>query len=192
MERLKVPYLIVGSFASIAYGEARFTQDIDIVVALESKDVAQFVASFPAPEFYLSEPAIQEAIRDSFQFNVIHSSSGNKIDFMLQKSGAWPALQMTRARRVRLFPDRDATVAAPEDVIIGKLWYYAEGGGDRHLRDIAGFSGCLVQASIALRLNVWRDNSVTWKPGSRSSKPSMATNHLSKAATRHKRAAYFD
>jgi hypothetical protein len=28
--------------------------------------------------------------------------------------------------------------AAPEDVILGKLWYYAEGGGDRHLRDIAG------------------------------------------------------
>ena len=28
--------------------------------------------------------------------------------------------------------------AAPEDVIIGKLWYFAEGGGDRHLRDIAG------------------------------------------------------
>ena len=28
--------------------------------------------------------------------------------------------------------------AAPEDVILGKLWYYSEGGGDRHLRDIAG------------------------------------------------------
>jgi hypothetical protein len=24
------------------------------------------------------------------------------------------------------------------DVILGKLWYFAEGGGDRHLRDIAG------------------------------------------------------
>jgi hypothetical protein len=29
-------------------------------------------------------------------------------------------------------------IAAPEDVILGKLWYFAEGGGDRHLRDIAG------------------------------------------------------
>ena len=29
-------------------------------------------------------------------------------------------------------------VAAPEDVILGKLWYFSEGGGDRHLRDIAG------------------------------------------------------
>lgn len=28
--------------------------------------------------------------------------------------------------------------AAPEDIILGKLWYYSEGGGDRHLQDIAG------------------------------------------------------
>jgi hypothetical protein len=33
LERLAVPYLIVGSFASIAYGESRFTQDIDVVIA---------------------------------------------------------------------------------------------------------------------------------------------------------------
>ena len=45
---------------------------------------------------------------------------------------------MARRRPVRLLPDRDVMTAAPEDVILGKLWYYAEGGGDRHLRDIAG------------------------------------------------------
>jgi hypothetical protein len=31
----------------------------------------------------------------------------------------------------------EAYTACPEDVIIGKLWYYAEGGSDKHLRDIA-------------------------------------------------------
>jgi hypothetical protein len=138
LERLQIPYLIVGSFASIAYGESRFTQDIDVVVALQTKDVPAFVTAFPAPEFYLSESAIRDAIRDSFQFNVIHPASGNKIDFMLPKPGPWPSLHMSRGRQVRLLPDRDVRVAAPEDVIIGKLWYYAEGGGDRHLRDIAG------------------------------------------------------
>ena len=45
---------------------------------------------------------------------------------------------MARRRPVRLLPDRDVMTAAPEDVILGKLWYYAQGGGDRHLRDIAG------------------------------------------------------
>ena len=32
---LKVPYIVVGSIASIVYGESRFTQDIDIIAAFE-------------------------------------------------------------------------------------------------------------------------------------------------------------
>ena len=138
LERLDVPYLIVGSFASIAYGESRFTQDIDVVAALKIEHVPQFIAAFPLPEFYLSESAIRDAIRDSFQFNIIHPSSGNKIDFILPGKGPWPSLQMTRGRQIRLLPNHDVMVAAPEDVIIGKLWYYSDGAGDRHLRDIAG------------------------------------------------------
>ena len=32
---------------------------------------------------------------------------------------------------------RPGYTAAPEDVILAKLWYYHEGGSDKHLRDIA-------------------------------------------------------
>lgn len=138
MDRLAVKYLVVGSFASIAYGEARFTQDIDIVAAFEQRHVPDLLAAFPSPEFYLSESAVRDAIRTSFQFNVIHPASGNKIDFMRPRSDAWAKAQRSRARPIRLLPDREVMPAAPEDVIIGKLWYYSEGGGDRHLRDIAG------------------------------------------------------
>ncbi|MBO0699977.1 MAG: hypothetical protein J2P46_16385 [Zavarzinella sp.] len=38
LERLAVPHMVVGSFASTAYGEYRFTNDIDIVVALTERD----------------------------------------------------------------------------------------------------------------------------------------------------------
>ena len=36
LEDLGIPYMIGGSYASSAWGEARFTQDIDVVVALDS------------------------------------------------------------------------------------------------------------------------------------------------------------
>jgi hypothetical protein len=39
---------------------------------------------------------------------------------------------------VTLSPDQNAQVAAPEDVILGKLVYYRDGGSEKHLRDIAG------------------------------------------------------
>lgn len=138
LEHMGVPYLVVGSVASIAYGESRFTQDIDIVAGFELKHVPLLLAAFPANEYYLSEPAAREAIRKSHQFNVIHPASGNKIDFILPRQDKWAAVRMARRRAVRLLPDRDIMTAAPEDVIIGKLWYYSAGGGDRHLRDIAG------------------------------------------------------
>jgi len=46
-------------------------------------------------------------------------------------------MQLTRRIRRPIFPDLDGFVAAPEDVIVAKLWYYHEGGSDKHLRDIA-------------------------------------------------------
>src|SRR5262249_54300122 len=109
-----------------------------IIAAFEVKHVGPLLAAFPSSEFYLSEPAMREALRTSFQFNVIHPASGNKIDFILPRNDEWARVQMTRARPVRLLPDREEMTAAPEDVILGKLWYFSEGGGDRHLRDIAG------------------------------------------------------
>ena len=43
-----------------------------------------------------------------------------------------------RTVRARPAPDLEATFAAPEDVIVKKLEYYAAGGSEKHLRDITG------------------------------------------------------
>src|SRR5215469_6632725 len=89
LERLQVPYVVVGSIASIAYGESRFTQDIDMIAAFEMKHVNHLLAAFPSDEFYLSEAAMRQVIQTSFQFNLIHPGSGNKIDFMLPRNDEW-------------------------------------------------------------------------------------------------------
>ncbi len=152
LERLAIPYMLVGSYASTTYGEPRFTQDIDIVLELALASIAAFCAAFPAPEFFLSEQAVREAVRAQFQFNVLHPSSGNKIDFILPRRDEWGQTQWQRRQRVQLLPDREGFTARPEDVILGKLWYYCEGGSEKHLRDIAGIlrvSGAAVdQADI--------------------------------------------
>jgi hypothetical protein len=138
LEAQSIAHMVVGSFASTAYGEARFTQDIDIVIELTDRDVPGFVAAFPAPDFYVSPDAVRDAIRNRFQFNVLHPASANKVDFMLPRDDEWGRAQMARRRRIRLLPDREGYTAAPEDVILSKLMYFAEGGSDKHLRDIVG------------------------------------------------------
>jgi hypothetical protein len=130
--------MVVGSFASTTYGEARMTNDIDIVVDLTEADVPGFLAGFPEPEFYVNPDAVREAVRQRFQFNILQTTTGSKIDVILSRNDVWGQSQMARRRRVLLLPDREGFAAAPEDVILGKLWYYNEGRSDKHLRDIAG------------------------------------------------------
>jgi hypothetical protein len=138
LERLNLPYMVVGSFASTTFGEPRFTQDIDIVIDFPTSQIPAFCAAFSEPDFYISESAVRDAVQSRFQFNVLHTSSGNKIDFILPRKNDWGQTQLSRRKRVQLLPDREGYIASPEDVILGKMWYYSEGGSEKHLRDITG------------------------------------------------------
>jgi hypothetical protein len=137
LEERQVAYCLGGSLASGVYGEPRYTHDIDVVVDLRMDQVAQLCEAFPSPDFYVSQQAAREAVTIRGQFNVIHPASGQKIDFMIVRDDAWGRGQMTRRRREEIVAGRPGYTAAPEDVIIAKLWYYHEGGSDKHLRDIA-------------------------------------------------------
>ena len=138
LERLEIPYALVGSFASGAYGEPRFTHDIDILVDLKRNQVDGLCDSFPADEFYISRPTVKEAVYRRRPFNVIHTPSANKLDFMLSRDDDWGRSQIARRRQIEVVDGCHAFVASPEDVILGKLLYYREGGSEKHLRDITG------------------------------------------------------
>jgi hypothetical protein len=56
---------------------------------------------------------------------------------MIARNDAWGQSQLARRVRKPILPNRQTFIAAPEDVIVGKLWYYQEGGSEKHLRDIA-------------------------------------------------------
>jgi hypothetical protein len=138
LDQLGVEWMLVGSFASSAWGEARFTQDIDIVVDLRQEHVTPLCAVFSGDDYYVSEAAARDAIRTRKQFNVIHPASGNKIDFMVARQDDWSRLQLKRARLGEIHPGIIVRIASPEDIIISKMRYFLEGGSDKHLRDCAG------------------------------------------------------
>jgi len=135
---LGLTYLVTGSTASIAYGEPRFTNDIDIVLDLRANQVDAFCDAFPKGEFYLNRETVRNAVRDAFQFNLIHPASGLKIDFILLTPSEYDQSRVERRRRLPALEDRDVSFASPEDVIIKKMVYYREGKSQKHLRDIGG------------------------------------------------------
>jgi hypothetical protein len=138
LERLGLNYLVTGSMASMAYGEPRYTNDIDVVVELPALKVADFCAAFPPDTYYVSTAAAADAVRQKHQFNIIHPKAGLKIDVIIASDSAFDRSRFQRGQRLNVLPDRTVIFASPEDVIVKKMAYFREGGSEKHLRDIAG------------------------------------------------------
>jgi hypothetical protein len=139
-ESEKINYWVVGSMASMAYGDPRFTNDVDIVADLKAVHVGRFCQTFGPPEYYVSEMAIRDAIKNRFQFNVLHPASGLKADVILPPFTEFSRTEALRKKRIRSEGEFDAWFASAEDVILSKLVYFQLSGGvsDKHLRDISG------------------------------------------------------
>ena len=138
LEKLNVPYLLTGSLATSAFGEPRFTNDIDVVVRLALAQVPHLCALFPAPDFYCDQTSAEQAVRQRFQFNILHPTSGQKVDVIVASDSEFDRSRLARGVRIPVSPDFEATFSAPEDVIVKKLEYFREGGSAKHLRDIVG------------------------------------------------------
>jgi hypothetical protein len=138
LESLDLRYFVTGSVAAIYYGEPRLTNDIDVVVDLPKQKIREFCESFPSGEFYLSEEALDRAVRQHGMCNAIHIRSGLKIDIMIPKETLFDRSRFERARRVQPVEKLEASFASAEDVIIKKMDFFREGGSEKHLRDITG------------------------------------------------------
>ena len=138
LERLRVPYLVTGSIATIFFGEPRFTNDIDIVVRVTPRTAGLLADEFPGPEFFIDREAAREAAIAGRQFNLIHPGSGLKVDFIVAPDTPFNRSRFSRGLRVLPAADLEASFATPEDVILMKMDFYRRGGSERHLRDIAG------------------------------------------------------
>jgi hypothetical protein len=92
------------------------------------------------PIYYLSEPAVREAVLMNSQFNLIHMASGLKVDVFIPKRSEFDQSAASRIRRLRSEGEFDVWFGSPEDVLLNKLIYFQIGGGvsDKHLRDISG------------------------------------------------------
>jgi hypothetical protein len=139
LEQLDIPYMVVGGFAAIFYGEPRLTIDVDIVLDMKWRHIGPFVAAFPIPDYYVSEESIQDSLQRCYPFNVIQPTTGAKVDLV-----PLPRDPFTRAafqRRQRLEYDEvghSATFITPEDIIVAKLITHRETESDKHLRDARG------------------------------------------------------
>jgi hypothetical protein len=141
LDDLGIPYLIGGSLASSAYGEARTTQDVDLVVDLAEVQVASLVARL-RPDFYADDERARQAVARRGSFNVIHLRTMSKIDLFVAGDDPPARRQLERRRTLPMpgLPDVVLSVSSPEDVIVQKLRWYRLGNevSERQWRDAEG------------------------------------------------------
>lgn len=136
LERSAIPYALVGSVAASIYGEPRATNDLDVVIQIGTDDAQRLIAAFSSEQFYVppEEVVLAEIARPhGAHLNVIALDSMTKADLY-----PLPAGQQGWFLRRRALPmgERRVWLAAPEVVILHKLLFHREGGGEKHLRDV--------------------------------------------------------
>jgi len=139
LDRGRVPYMIVGSIASIQYGEPRYTADIDLTLSLPVARAHEIPTFFPEPDYYcppLDVLIVELQRRERAHFNVIHLPSGFKGDFYPCHHQPYYEWAMAHRRSVEI-DGHPRCFAPPEYVILWKLLYYREGQSEKHLRDIS-------------------------------------------------------
>ena len=166
LERAGVPYAIVGSVASSVYGEPRATNDVDLLIQLSRAEAATLADAFPSEAFYVPPREVIEVElgrAHGGHVNVIALETMMKADFYPVSAAEAEWFVRRRALEVA---GRTLWFAIPEAVIVHKLRFFREGGGERHLRDIRGMlavggsdidRGLIEQAVADLKLTEdWR------------------------------------
>jgi hypothetical protein len=139
LEDLNIPYMVVGGFAAILYGEPRLTIDVDILVDMQPLHIRPFVAAFPISDYYVSEEAIHDSLQRRYPFNVIEPRTGAKVDLVPLPYDAFSrAAFQSRQRVVYDAAGHAAMFITPENIILAKLIAHRNTGSDKHLRDIRG------------------------------------------------------
>jgi hypothetical protein len=136
--RLGIEYMVTGSFAMSAYGEIRYTRDIDIVVQLSEKDVPAIVNTFGS-DYYVSESSVRRAINARSMFNMIRQPFGEKIDCIVQKTTDFARTSFER-RRLATVSEVEFWTTTKEDLIIAKLDWSRETHSELQIRDIANLT----------------------------------------------------
>jgi hypothetical protein len=128
--RLEIRYFVGGSVASSTYGFARYTQDVDLVVAIALDDVEAFAAELLKEEFYADAGMMRASIRLHRSFNLIYKPCVYKFDLFPLQGDAYSQAQLTRRRFTEinvLGEPVECAMASPEDVILSKLRWHRLG-----------------------------------------------------------------
>ena len=141
-DELRILYYIGGSVASSAYGTARSTLNVDLVINLLPTHIQPLTEKLKN-EYYVDVEMIEDAIKTKSSFNLLHLQTMLKVDEFILKDHAYSYMEFERKVKDKLEDDEKAIsiyLCSPEDIILNKLEWYKLGGeiSEKQWIDILG------------------------------------------------------
>jgi hypothetical protein len=129
-----IPFMLTGSFALAYYATPRMTRDLDFFVALAGDDAKALLRTFSL-DFYIDADAVHTALENERLFNMMHLSSGIKVDLIVRKSSEYRLTEFARRHQVTLGSIL-TWIVSREDLILSKLVWSLNSGSELQLRDV--------------------------------------------------------
>jgi hypothetical protein len=141
LARLGIPYALGGSWASSLHGKMRFTHDADLTAEPFPGKEQALVSSFD-DDYYISLPAVEEAVARRSTFNLIYLPLSFKVDVFVRKDSPFHASLMSRRRPhpIEGMTGPAVDLVSAEDIVLLKLEWYRLGGelSERQWNDVLG------------------------------------------------------
>jgi hypothetical protein len=139
LDRLAVPYAVVGSVASSARGSYRATEDIDLLARISAQQAGQLAVAL-GKDWYADADQIRDAVSSGRAFNVIYIPFSQKVDVFPVKDD-FSLAQLEHATKLALPALGNGVeypVSSSEDIVLAKLQWYRAGGetSERQWTDI--------------------------------------------------------
>ena len=134
LNNAEIAYMITGSIAMNYYAFPRMTRDIDMVLEIQTKDIATIVSLFNK-NFYVDQDSIEQAVNSHEVFNIIHNEYVIKIDFIVKKTAEFRQIEFQRRRQI-VIDKVSMWIVSPEDLILSKLWWAKDSFSEMQMADI--------------------------------------------------------
>ena len=118
LSRAGIPYMVIGGQAVLQYGLPRFTQDIDLTIALTPEEAGKILNCIEG-SFRVLPRNLEKFIRETWVLPVEHFETGVRVDFIFSIS-AFEREAIEKAREIRI-ENQSIRYIQPEDLVVQKI-----------------------------------------------------------------------
>ena len=134
LDRFRIRFHLTGGITSVAYGEPRMTQDLDLVLdpdrVVAVRD--EFLSALSHAGFHFSEQTARQAIESRKMFQLLDIDQVVKLDLYVR---CLIPGELDRSVRVELFPGVAMPIVSRTDAALSKL-IWVHHGSHRSRRDL--------------------------------------------------------